>query len=488
MRDLLTDPACREEDLGQPLPDSPHAVSVAMPRWDHVVAYEREDPAILRRLRCGYPRFLVHPMVEALFERASRRFAGEGEVTLVFPSSAVAGRASAFLGGVGRRDPFGWQDLTALTVPEARRRDLLAYWRFSGEIISSRQAEWATRGEAPPPAGREAAERLRNRLAEFAGQQAEDVFLFGSGMEATFTVHRMLQEFAPGKRSLQLEFPYVDVLKVQSRFGAGEHFIPVVGEGDWDSIGHLVRDRSLCGVFTELASNPLMRCIDLARLARTLREGGIPLVIDDTVACVVNADVFPFADLVTTSLTKYLAGTGDVMGGSIIVNRDAPEAGRFRDWLRAHGDSLWQGDAEVLEQASRDVENRVRESNRGAERLVALLRDHPKVARVHHPSVVTPEWFDQIRRVGGGGGGLLSMELDDPARTAPAFFDALEVSKGPSFGTRFTLACPYTLLAHFHELEWAERCGVSRWLVRVGVGVEEPDDLEARFLRALEAC
>ena len=63
MRNLLTDPACRPEDLGVPLPDSPHAVSVAMPCWQDVVDYEESRPRVTEALRCGYPRFFVHPKV-----------------------------------------------------------------------------------------------------------------------------------------------------------------------------------------------------------------------------------------------------------------------------------------------------------------------------------------------------------------------------------------------------------------------------------------
>ena len=68
------------------------------------------------------------------------------------------------------------------------------------------------------------------------------------------------------------------------------------------------------------------------------------------------------------------------------------------------------------------------------------------------------------------------------------FFDALEVCKGPSLGTNFTIACPYTLLAHYLELDWAARFGVDRRLVRVSVGLEDLADLRDRFDRALRCA
>ena len=76
---------------------------------------------------------------------------------------------------------------------------------------------------------------------------------------------------------------------------------------------------------------------------------------------------------------------------------------------------------------------------------------------------------------------MFSLVLKDAPANAPKFYDALRVSKGPSLGTNFTLACPYTLLAHFDELDWVESIGVSPHLVRVSIGLEEVDDLARRF-------
>jgi cystathionine gamma-synthase len=70
---------------------------------------------------------------------------------------------------------------------------------------------------------------------------------------------------------------------------------------------------------------------------------------------------------------------------------------------------------------------------------------------------------------------------------AQQFYDTLDVYKGPSLGTNFTLACPYTLIAHYTELDWAESYGVPRHLVRVSVGLEEPEWLLKTFIGALDA-
>ena len=133
-----------------------------------------------------------------------------------------------------------------------------------------------------------------------------------------------------------------------------------------------------------------------------------------------------------------------------------------------------------------DLTDRIEGVNRTAERLCHRLVADPRVGRVYYPKYSNRECYEAAMRPGGGYGGLLSILLADAQTKAPAFFDALRISKGPNLGTDFSLSCPYTLLAHYKELDFAEQCGVSRHLVRVSVGLEDPDDLIERFDRALK--
>ena len=70
---------------------------------------------------------------------------------------------------------------------------------------------------------------------------------------------------------------------------------------------------------------------------------------------------------------------------------------------------------------------------------------------------------------------------------AERFYNSLKVCKGPSLGTIFTLACPYVLLAHYKELDWAKDCGIPHSLIRVSVGLEQSEDLWDRFKIALNS-
>ncbi|MGI8603328.1 MAG: PLP-dependent transferase [Verrucomicrobiales bacterium] len=497
MRDLLKDPLWRSEDLGRPLPESPHACSVCLPTWESVVGYEENDPAVVGRMQAGYPRFFCHPLVQQVFELAAQD-AQNGERALVFSSQQAAENASQFvLRGAHEGTSVFWSEfqdtpLWAVMFPRNLEKRSRLAWRFCGQGISSRVAAAVLDGwsreqfAAAERRGTEAQEQIKQRLAALSAQPPGNVFLFSSGMAGVFALHRALTSIFPGRKTVQMGFPYVDVLKVQEEFGAGVHFIAGVGKRDVAKFSEIVAREPLAGVFTEVPSNPLIESIDLEAVSQPAQRHRVPVVCDDTVATVVNADVFRFADVVTTSLTKAFSGVGDVMAGCVIVNEASAWISELRALLAREmaAAPLFAEDAVALETNSRDFAERVVKMNANAEAIAELLAAHHVVERVHYPTLDDTTAYEKIRRPGGGGGMLLSFTLRDKAKT-PQVFDALRVCKGPSLGANFTLACPYTLLAHYTELDWAESCGVSRHLIRLSTGLEATDDLRSRLLEAL---
>jgi cystathionine gamma-synthase len=499
MRNLLTDPAWLPEDLGKPLPDSPHAVSVAMPCWQDVVDYEEGHPRIATAFQCGYPRFFIHPKVQELFKAAEQRFAKEGECCLVFPYRAAAERCREFVEKrtdrkVRVQEHDSLLGAAAVVMPEGCYKTARLFWRYCGDTLSSRMAEcilkrndsdlWA---HAFAEVADKAVVKVCERLGDLHGVYRNDIFLYPSGMAAVAALHRTLRVIHPDRPSLQLDFPYVDVLKVQEEYG-GVKFFPVADAAAIAEVNALAKAKAISGVFCEMPSNPLLRCVRVSRFAPALRENGVLLFIDDTIAGVTNIDALKFADAVTTSLTKSFSGAGDVLAGAVTLNPRSPHYETLHRLLREESPSnslLWHEDALVLERNSRDFVDRSARTSANAAALAAWLEQHPAVEAVYYPR--GDDGFEEIARPGAGRGCLLSFVLKDPAK-APAVYDHLQVSKGPSLGTNFTLCCPYTLLAHYTELDWAARCGVRADLLRVSVGLEEIADLIARFERALRGA
>jgi len=490
-RDLLHAPLCRAEDLGCPIPDSPHATSVAMPLWRHVIGYEEGDPEIVNRLACGYPRFVVHPRVRDLFQACLERSGRKGETCFAFPSERLAKECVAFLheqevpSARLAAQPGG---VYAALFPEAAFPHAKRFWQHFGGIVSSRLAEAALGHRDEDPVNIEADRILRDRIARLAGCRAETIFLYPTGMAALAASLAMVQELRPGAKSIQLGFPYVDGLKIQTVRGPGAHFFPTAGTEDLETIARLVRDESISGLFCELPGNPMLRSADIPALSAILRPAGVPLIVDDTVATFENVDVLPWADIVVSSLTKSFSGVGDVMAGSLILSESSSYFGRFVQWQTRHYENLlWHEDAAVLERNSRDFPERQRRMNENALALCQWLRERPEVETVYYPHFEAKDHYDKVRKAEGGYGGLFSILLRDGVHRSAPFYDALEITKGPSLGMNYSLACPYTLLAHYTELEWAESLGIPAHLIRVSVGIEPVDELKARFERAFAA-
>jgi cystathionine gamma-synthase len=168
-------------------------------------------------------------------------------------------------------------------------------------------------------------------------------------------------------------------------------------------------------------------------------------------------------------------------------------------------DFYFDEDAIYMERNSRDFKQRIRLIDSNAEAICDFLRQRslaggasssPAIKEVFYPKYITPENYNHCRIkgsvdgkavLGGGYGGLFSLTFTS-LKASLAFFDALPCYKGPSLGTNFTLACPYTILAHFTELEWAAEFGVEEGLVRISVGTEDTNVLLRDFEVALAAA
>lgn len=490
-RDLRRDPCWQAGDLGHPLPDSPHAVSVALPTWRDVIAYEENDPNCRGALRTVYPRFGLHPLVAALASQALQQTNTsfpQGSSSWPYPNRAAATAAQMHCrrqqsNGTTHLETI--HGLTCLVADAICTPAAKAFWQHTGLGASSRLAAVALGHDtAPDPEdGASARCSVVRRLAAIYDCEPEAISLHPSGMAALHRALELVCDADPTRPVLQIGFPYVDVLKLPQMVFAGAELLLDDRAGSVQSALDSLRPAA---VVVEVPSNPLLRCVDLAVIAKLAHQRNIPVIADDTIGSGLNVDALPHVDLVFSSLTKSFAGRGDVLAGSLVLSPHSRWQAQLIDAARQRPPlaPLADGDATVLEQGSRDVADRIPRLNANTLLLAARLRQHPAVARVFHPADC--ENFRQLQRPGGGHGCLLSFELKGGSEQAQRVYDALAVCKGPSLGTAFTLVCPYVLLAHYEELPWAARCGVPSHLLRVSVGLEEPEELWRRFQQALE--
>lgn len=435
------------EQLGVPLPNSLHAVSVNLPKWADVVGYEEGEKRVIDALQLGYPRFVYHPLIRKLFAAADAELAELGEFCMVLPSRKVAQQCVDFC-GAGKVEAF--KTVFAAVLPEALRAKAKEFWQHAGFIISSRQAEAILNGNKP--IAQDFQPQIKKHIAELARADAEDVYLFPTGMAAIFAAYQLLER----KKTVQLGFPYLDTLKIQQKWGDAQF----VKFDDFETLSKLKPE----AIFTEFPLNPLLQEVDFIELRKVI--GQTPLVIDDTLSTWENLRALDYADIAVTSLTKFYSGIGDVTAGSLILNKKSPHYTRFKAAIAEQYENLlYPDDAKVLFENGKLYQHRIQRININAEKIAKFLQKATDAEIRHY-------------------GGMISI-IFPKQQQAMKFYDSLEVSKGPSLGTEYTLACPYTLLAHYKELDWAASLGVPAHLVRISIGCEDYAELEATFEKAL---
>lgn len=323
-----------------------------------------------------------------------------------------------------------------------------------------------------------------------SGLSVDHVYLYPSGMSSIFNTHRILMaNRAEPRKSICFGFPYIDTLKILEKWGPGCLFYGHGSESDLDDLEkRLKQGERYLALFTEFPGNPLLNTPHLKRICSLADKYDFAIVVDETIGNFINVNTLSLADVVVSSLTKVFSGDSNVMGGSAVYN---PKGRMYRSLKKTldieYEDNYWAEDAVFLERNSRDFVSRIARVNVNAEAIADALHSSPIVKEVYYPKYrPSKSYYEQCRNANGGYGGLLSVTFRH-AEEAILFFDALEVQKGPSLGTNFTLSCPFVILAHYNELDWAAQYGVDANLVRISIGLENPAELKAIFDGALNA-
>jgi len=242
-------------------------------------------------------------------------------------------------------------------------------------------------------------------------------------------------------------------------------------------------------VWLESPTNPLLRVVDIAAIAEHARSAGARVVVDNTfLTPVLQRPLALGADLVVHSTTKYINGHSDVLGGAVIC-RDPALGEQVAWWANTLGVTGSAFDAWLTLRGLRTLEVRIQRQQQSAARLAARLRDHPAVASVHYPGLADSPWHALASRQQNGFGAVVSLDLHGGATAARGLLERLQLfSLAESLGGVESLAAHPATMTHAAMSEAARRrAGIGAGLVRLSVGLEDADDLEADLLAALAA-
>lgn len=238
-------------------------------------------------------------------------------------------------------------------------------------------------------------------------------------------------------------------------------------------------------VWAETPSNPLLRITDLAALADEVHARGATLAVDGTWATpVLQRPLERGADLVVHSLTKYIAGHSDLIGGAILAREESEHTQRIDELQKSAGAVLDPFSCWLTLRGMRTLAVRVRAQTRTAQILAERLDEHAAVARVHYPGLASHAGHPIAARQMDTFGAMLSFEVagpDDNEMRARRVANALA-----TFRQATSLGGTESLVEHRASVE-GDGTRAPQTLLRVSVGLEHVEDLWSDLEAALAA-
>ncbi len=248
-----------------------------------------------------------------------------------------------------------------------------------------------------------------------------------------------------------------------------------------------VRDRTKM-IFIETPSNPLLKIVDIAAVARLASEKGLITVIDNTFASPINQNPLRLGiDVVVHSGTKYLGGHSDLSCGAVIGSM--PLLQKIRETALNLGGNLNAQTCYLLERSLKTLALRVKQQSANALQLAGWLETQAAVTKVYYPGLASHPGHAIARSQMSGFGGMLSFELNPDLVDADRFLQNLRIAqKAMSLGGVETTLCSPALTSHV-KMTTQQRAalGITDGLLRVSVGIEELQDLIEDFKQALVA-
>jgi cystathionine gamma-lyase len=312
-------------------------------------------------------------------------------------------------------------------------------------------------------------------------------YAFASGLAATAT---MLDTLDSGSHVIALDDLYGGSYRLFERVrkrSAGLQFT-FMDMADPAKIEAAIQPNTRM-IWVETLSNPLLKCVDLAAVAAIARKHKLIAVADNTFATpyVLRPLDFGF-DAVMHSVTKYLNGHSDMVGGVLVVREKGALSEQLEYLHNAVGGILGPFDSFLALRGLKTLHLRMREHCASALAIAEWLASHPHVERVHYPGLKSHPQHALATRQMNGYGGMMSVVLKGSLEDARRFLERLEIFVcAESLGGVESLAEHPAIMTHASiPAEMRRELGIGDSLVRLSIGVEDVGDLKADIEQALE--
>jgi cystathionine gamma-synthase len=313
---------------------------------------------------------------------------------------------------------------------------------------------------------------------------AEAATSFSTGMAAiSATLFTFLR---PGDRIVSIKDTYGGTNKLLTEFLPSFGIsVRLCDTTDFQQIEREIRGGCRL-LYLETPTNPTVKIVDIARLAKVAHEVGALVAVDNTFATPINQNPIPLgADIVLHSATKFLGGHADALGGAACgTKKFVQEIYHFRE---INGAALSPADAYNLLRGMKTLSLRVNRQNDSALKISRWLQTHPAVAQVNYPGLESHTHHDVAARQMRGFGGVLSFSVKAGLPGIKRFLPELRYAhRAANLGCVETVVGPPSVTSHVEcSAEERAAAGIPEGLVRYSTGIEDVEDLIGDLEQAL---
>lgn len=241
-------------------------------------------------------------------------------------------------------------------------------------------------------------------------------------------------------------------------------------------------------IYVETPANPTMVLVDLAEVAKIAHRHGAKVFVDNTFATPYNTNPLDLGvDVVIHSLTKYIGGHGDLLGGAVISN-DTEFLRQCRLGTLMHfGAVMAPFTAFLVCRGMKTLGVRMRQHNENALKIARWLEADPRIETVRYPFLESNPQYDIAKKQMRGGGGMISFDVKGGLEAGKKFINSLKLcTLAVSLGDTETLVEQAAAMTHtMIPKEVREAAGITDGMIRMSVGLEDPDDIIADLDQAL---
>ncbi len=326
-------------------------------------------------------------------------------------------------------------------------------------------------------------DRLQECLAALEG--AERCLVTSSGLAATSLIMHALPH---GSRVLCGDDVYGGTYRMFTKVFQDTHKIEFADTTDLKALGAKITKFKPALVWLETPTNPMLKVSDIAAIAKLAKKAKAMVVVDNTfMSPYFQKPLALGADIVVHSMTKYINGHSDVVGGALMLN-DGPFFDKLKFLVNAVGPSLAPFDAWLVLRGVKTLAVRMEATAKNAQKVAEYLEKHPKVERVVYPGLKSHPQHGLAKKQASGFGGMITFFLKGGLKESRKFLESVQLfALAESLGGVESLIEHPAIMTHASvPASVRKQLGIHDNLIRLSVGIEHLDDLLADLEQAFK--